>query len=143
MAFMDTFKMISSHIAQQEEKVLSLKLNQVDAVFGGLLFPLMRASKEWSILNLNFAKVFGRLDELELFVQASVNGSIGTLSFGSDPDLTPEGVTLDDIKRVWRIAEKFVWYNWSNGSTIEFGGGKEGADTEAEWQRFLEVMFGV
>ena len=54
MAFMDTFKMISSHIAQQEEKVLSLKFNQVDAVFVGLLFPLMRASKEWSILNLNF-----------------------------------------------------------------------------------------
>ena len=104
----------------------------------------MRASKEWSILNLNFAKVFGRLDELELFVQASVNGSIGTLFFssGSDPELTPEGVKQDDIKRIWKITEKFVWYNWSNDSIIEFGGGK-GADTEAEWQRLLGVMFGV
>ena len=115
--------------------MLSLKLNQVDADFGGLLFSLMRASKEWSILNLNF----GHLDELELFVQASVNGSIGTLSFSSDPDLTPEGVTLDDIKRIWRITEKFVWFKEFK---IEFGGGK-GADTEAEWQRLLGVMFGV
>ena len=52
----------------------------------------------------------------------------------------------DDLKKVWRMSEKFVFY-FDNGSTIiEFGGGK-GAETdaeaEAEWQHVLDILFEV
>ena len=141
-----TFQKISAHIAEQEENEFSLKLNRLNLVWGwGIFSSLQRASKEWSILHLDFRLPWPCPNDLgrrwDALARVSENGSIGTLSFFPYPNASFRGVLQDDVKRVWRITEKFVWHK--NGSPpIEIGGGK-GADTEAELQRLLELAFGA
>ena len=67
------------------------------------------------------------------------NGSIGAFHISIREKLDHPGAKLDDLKRVWRMSEKFV-FELSNGTSIDIGGGR-GAETEAEWQRMLELVF--
>jgi len=136
-----TFQKISAHIAEQEENVFSLKLNRLflPSAGWGIVPFLQRASKEWSILHLDFRLPWPLVwDDL---ARASVNGSIGTLSFSGHTKASFKRVVQDDVKRVWRITEKIVWHEYGSPQ-IEIGGGK-GADTEVEWQRLLELAFEV
>ena len=140
------FTLIEAHIAQQEERVLALELHKV-SIPGGYLdfrkffFNLQRASREWSVQDLI---VYKRMDFATLAsYTGGRNASINTLHFRAHYKL--EARWQEDVKRVWRITNKFVFRIINSGiPDVEFLGGKgEGGGGDAEWQRILQIVFEI
>ena len=138
LANQSTFRLIAAHIAQQKERLSKLELTKVNLSLPPmhkLFFDLLGASNEWSVQNL----ILYKRKDFETLARNSANGSISTLHLRVHFRLPPQARLQDDVKRVWRITDK-VLFRLLYAPDIEIGGGK-GEDTEAEWQRMLEVVF--
>ena len=139
---------VAAHIAQQGDSLSKLELNYFnicDEETRELFFSLQQASKEWSILYLDFSNPC-REEFWEVLARISANGNIGSFTvftyknLGHNQRLGHPGANQDDLMKVWRMSEKVAFEGFS--TQIEIGGGK-GADTEAEWERMLELVFEV
>ena len=139
--------LIDAHIAQQEEGLLDkLELNKVSLPGGWLdcrkfFFDLQKASREWSVQELI---VYKRMDFATLARYSGSLHTVNTLHFRAHYKL--EARWQDDVKRVWRKSNKFVFRiisgPISDTADVEFLGGKsEGGD--AEWQRILQLVFEI
>ena len=142
-------RVVASHIAQQEEQLSKLELNDfmLFRSHAEVFFSIQQLSKEWRIQLLvdhifsdNHSEKFWLASKC--LARISTNGSIGVFQIYIDKRLHHPGAKLDDLKKVWRISEKFRFVFRSNGTSIEIGGGR-GAETEAEWHRMLELVFEV
>ena len=137
------FELIDAHIAQQGEMLSRLELKEV-SLCGGFIkdrnffFNLQRASQEWRVLDLI---VYKRKD-FETLARYSANGRIDTFHFRAHYRLPRARLHLvEDVKRVWRITNKFVFRLFDGSPDIEIGGGRGEGSREAEWQRILQVVF--
>ena len=139
--------LIDAHIAQQEEGLLDkLELNKVSLPGGWLdfrkfFFNLQKASREWSVQELI---VYKRMDFATLARYSGSLHTVNTLHFRAHYKL--EARWQDDVKRVWRKCNKFVFRiitgPISDTPDVEFLGGKEEGG-EAEWQRILQLVFEI
>ena len=142
------FTLIDAHIAQQEEGLLDkLELDKVSLPGGWMdfrkfFFNLQRASREWSVQELI---VYKRMDFATLARYSGSLHTVNTLHFRAHYKL--EARWQDDVKRVWRKCNKFVFRIISGPinhtpDDVEFLGGKEGGG-DAEWQRILQLVFEI
>ena len=139
--------LIDAHIAQQEEGLLDkLELDKVSLPGGWMdfrkfFFNLQRASREWSVQELI---VYKRMDFATLARYSGSLHTVNTLHFRAHYKL--EARWQDDVKRVWRKSNKFVFRiitgPISDTPDVEFLGGKEEGG-EAEWQRILQLVFEI
>ena len=143
------FKLIDAHIAQQEDRLTKFEVRELNIPGGWVdirtfFFNLQRASNQWSVQNL----VIYKRRDFETLARFSPTGSINTLHFRAHLRLPAR--LQDDVKRVWRITDKFVFRLFDgypdpfNGSPdIEIGGGKGDEGGEDNWQQMLQIVFDI
>ena len=136
------FRLIVARVAQQGEGLSKLRLKQFSFSqipdVTELFFSLQRAAKEWSVSR--WVLFDGK--DWETLAWVSTNGSINKICFHTLKRGNPQGAKQDDVKKVWKITDKVFFRHLNGASDITIGGGKE-EGMDAEWQRMLEVVFGV